>query len=402
MRIVFVNLHGNEFLVKTLNKIIFKQSVAIKHKYLLDYLLEQPDVEVCSYINEKGFSMASGLHPMLMKLLYPFRFMEHRIVMRKNGIPRRKIKVLRRISQLRNDDIVMLYQFCGEPQFFNAASIPCFKAVSMVHFTGNPNTAELLMNSDISVLWGESNLAKYSDIFKLHYGWYKNDVLTIPFVPQKRFERNKPFNERENRAFATGTITYRNEDYFTDIYGDPCVQPARKQIKMHAGELKEYLECTSSDYLEDMKANQMNTKKPSFFKKLYMKTHTSQKKYYSFNMVDAFNQYKMSIVCEEVIGQPGIGFVEGMACGCAYIGVNSGYYEDYGMKEGVHYIGYDGTLDDLKAKISYYQLPEHQEELEAIASNGYNYVMNHFQGEQVSKLLVEKLVEAQRRYLATK
>ena len=52
MRIVFVNLHGNEFLVKTLNKFIFKQSVAIKHKYILDYLLSRDDVEVCSYINK--------------------------------------------------------------------------------------------------------------------------------------------------------------------------------------------------------------------------------------------------------------------------------------------------------------------------------------------------------------
>ena len=45
MRIVFVNLHGNEFLVKTLNKYIFKQSVAIKHKYFLDYLLSRPEVD---------------------------------------------------------------------------------------------------------------------------------------------------------------------------------------------------------------------------------------------------------------------------------------------------------------------------------------------------------------------
>ena len=46
MRIVFVNLHGNEFLVKTLSKIVYRQSVAVKHKYLLDYLLSNPDIEV--------------------------------------------------------------------------------------------------------------------------------------------------------------------------------------------------------------------------------------------------------------------------------------------------------------------------------------------------------------------
>ena len=54
-RVVFVNLHGNEFLVKTLNKIVFGQSVAVKHRYLLDYLLGCDDIEVCTYINERGY-----------------------------------------------------------------------------------------------------------------------------------------------------------------------------------------------------------------------------------------------------------------------------------------------------------------------------------------------------------
>lgn len=82
-RIVFVNLHGNEMLVKTMNKYVFKQSVAIKHKYLLDYLLEQPEIQVCSYINKRGFSMATSLPAPVMKFLNLFRFMEHRYVLKK-------------------------------------------------------------------------------------------------------------------------------------------------------------------------------------------------------------------------------------------------------------------------------------------------------------------------------
>ena len=74
-RIVFVNLHGNEMLVKTMNKFVFKQSVAIKHKYLLDYLLEQKDIQVCSYINQRGFSMASSLPNSILKFLNIFRFL---------------------------------------------------------------------------------------------------------------------------------------------------------------------------------------------------------------------------------------------------------------------------------------------------------------------------------------
>ena len=107
-RIVFVNLHGNEFIVKTLNKIIFKQSVAIKHKYLLDYLLKSDKYEVCTYLNDRSFSLSythAGLVPKwLVKL-------EHKYCMKKNGIPFNKITVLTKEEQIRKDDILILYNF---------------------------------------------------------------------------------------------------------------------------------------------------------------------------------------------------------------------------------------------------------------------------------------------------
>lgn len=401
MRIVFVNLHGNEFLVKTLNKIIFKQSVAIKHKYFLDYLLSRPDIEVCSYINPVGFSLATHLNPFLMRLLYPLRFIEHKIVLKKNGISLDKITVLKKLAQLRPDDIVIMHHF-AESQFYDAALMPCFKAVSMVHFSGDNKRAEMLKNSNISILFGECDLKKHSDIFNKYYSWYHNEMIVVPFVYAPRFRRIKPFSERDNRAFATGTITYRKDDFHINMYGDSCVQPLRKQIKTHSDELKPLLECTSGDYLEGAGKNgifHFPQFMPNIINKLYIKTHTSQKKYYSFDMVNAFNNYKMSIVGEEIVGQPGIGFVEGMACGCAYIGLNKGYYEDYGMEDSKHFIGYDGTLSDLKNKILYYQRPENQAELEQIANNGYQFAINNFNGNFVAENLLCKLVSEQAKWL---
>ena len=115
MRIVFVNLHGNEFLLKTLNKFIFKQSVAIKHKYILDYLLSREDVEVCSYINERGLSLSYSTRN---RFLQSFRFIEHHIAMWKNGIPQKKVTVLKHESDIKHDDIVIMYQlFAGQFDF---------------------------------------------------------------------------------------------------------------------------------------------------------------------------------------------------------------------------------------------------------------------------------------------
>lgn len=396
MRIVFVNLHGNEFLVKTLNKYIFKQSVAIKHKYFLDYLLSRDDVEVCSYINKRGLSLS---YTTRNALLQSFRFLEHRIVMSKNGIPSNKVKVLKKESDIRHDDIVVVYEFF-RPQFDFSSRPDAFIALSQLHFL--VGQARVMEKLDPDLIYNESDLQKHFVGFNDYFSWFHKQYLVIPFVYGERFKVVKPFSERQNKAVSVGTITY--PEYIRKYYGTNCLQPARKQVYDHAEELKPWVDCFNSDYLENIK--QIAVKKSdSVIKKTIARLHSKfftghQKKYYSFDMVEKFNDYKMCVVGEEITGLPGIGFVEGMASGCAYIGQTVGYYEDYGMKEGVHYIGYDGTLDDLKAKISYYQQPEHQQELEAIAKAGCEFVRSNFNGPAAAESLLNNLQEAQRRWLA--
>ena len=396
MRIVFVNLHGNEFLVKTLNKFIFKQSVAIKHKYILDYLLSRDDVEVCSYINQRGLSLS---YTTRNRFLQSFRFLDHRVTMKKNGIPLKSITVLKSEDEIRHDDIVILYQLFGAQMDFKKRP-DAFLAISQLHFT--VNQAEVMKALDPDLMYNESNMQKRFIAFDEYFGWFKKQYLVIPFVFAERFKVIKPFVERQNKAVSVGTVTY--PEYLVKYYGHNCLQPARKQVYDNAKELTPWVDCFNSDYLEDAKlskSSKHDNKVTKVFKRLHDKLYVGQqKKYYSFDMVEKFNDYKMCVVGEEIIGLPGIGFVEGMACGCAYIGQTVGYYEDYGMKEGVHYIGYDGTLDDLKAKISYYQQPEHQQELETIAKTGCDFVRSHFNGKAAAETLLNNLLDAQCRWLA--
>ena len=391
MRIVFVNLHGNEFLVKTLNKYIFKQSVAIKHKYFLDYLLSRDDVEICSYINKRGLSLS---YTTRNRFLQAFRFLEHRIVMKKNGIPLDKVKVLKHEKDIRHDDMVILYQFFG-PQFDFKERPDSFIAVSQLHFV--VGSAQAVKRLDPDLMYNESNLQKRFIGFDEYFGWFNKQYLVIPFVFADRFKVVKPFGERQNKAVSVGTVTYPG--YLVKYYGHNCLQPARKQVYDHAKELTPWVDCFNSDYLEDDKMISVKDKDnvlKKTFKRMHDKFFTGhQKKYYSFDMVEKFNDYKMCVVGEEITGLPGIGFVEGMACGCAYVGQTVGYYEDYGMKEGVHYIGYDGSLDDLKAKIGYYQQHEHQEELETIAKAGCEFVRSHFNGPAAAASLLNNLLNAQ-------
>ena len=395
MRVVFVNLHGNEFLLKTLNKYIFKQSVAIKHKYILDYLLSRDDVEVCSYINRRGLSLSYSTRN---RFLQSFRFIEHHIAMWKNGIPQKKVTVLKHESDIRHDDIVIVYQLF-EAQFDFKKRPDAFIALSQLHFT--VDQADAMAKLDPDLMYNESDMQKRFIAFDKYFGWFRKQYLVIPFVFAERFKVVKPFAERQNKAVSVGTVTYPS--YIRQYYGTNCLQPARKQVYDNAEELKPWVDCFNSDFLADDKPYNVS-KKVGPIRKIINRLHDKfflgrQKKYYSFDMVEKFNDYKMCVVGEEITGLPGIGFVEGMASGCAYIGQTVGYYEDYGMKEGVHYIGYDGSLDDLKAKISYYQQPEHQQELEIIAKAGCEFVRSHFNGTAAAESLLNNLLEAQHRWL---
>ena len=116
-------------------------------------------------------------------------------------------------------------------------------------------------------------------------------------------------------------------------------------------------------------------------------------------MVEKFNEYKMHVVGEEILGIPGIGYVEGMACGSAYIGLDSPMYRDLGLIPGVHYIAYDGTKEGLRSTIEYWQSPENQAELEAIAKRGCDFVRTNFRGDKVAASLMERIVEARDKWL---
>lgn len=404
MRVVFVNLHSNEMLVKNLSKIIFKQSVGIKQGYLLQWLLDNPNIEVCNLITKDGFSMGAD-YGAIGRLLNIFRFLENRYVLKKNNIDKRKITILKSPLDLNEDDIVLLNRTPFDTNI--TPHFSGFKAMSMIHFGGNEHiVSEFAHKIGVDIIFNEFNLEKFCKLFQNNYNWYKRPTFVTSFVFQERFKPIVPFSQREDRAFATGTITYRDTPDFIEVYGNSCVQPSRKQIKEHAEELKEYITCTSSDYSEGVTLKKVPTNanliQRVWYTYKYKTIASQQKNYYSFDMVEMFNKYKMCIIGEEVLPSPGIGFVEGMACGCAYIGLNNGLYEEYGMQDGVHYIGYDGSLEDLKNKIAYYQAPEHQAELESIAKTGCEFIRVNFNGAVVAEKLITGLSKLRDEKIARK
>lgn len=402
-RIVFVNLHSDWMLLKAASVYVFKFSAAIKHGYLLNYLLSHSDeYEVCNYINDRGASWLRTDNDALMKILNVFRFAEAKTTLKVNNVDRKKIRTLTDASQIRPDDLVVLYNICPD-NYRGMEKVDAFKALSMLHFHGREEENDVINKANISCFFGEVNLQKNCELYQRYYHIEKPWIVH-PFVYAERFQNKTPFSQRKNMAFATGTITYKTHEEFLSTYGDSCDQPTRKQIKDNPDFFKDTIYCTSSDYLEDNGAKTISEKDSypvKIYKKIYNRLFTGkQKKYYSFDMVEAFNSYKMCIVGEEILGIPGIGFTEGMACGCAYIGMDLPAYRDWGLIPGVHFITYDGTKEDLRRVIEYYQMDEHQAELEKIAKTGCEYVRTHFNGEAVASSLMNQLEEQQKKWLS--
>ena len=220
----------------------------------------------------------------------------------------------------------------------------------------------------------------------------------MPYIFQKRFVMKKDFKNRYNKAMAIGTCsTISGGEYkeYEEFAGTPWVQPMRKEIMDNKESLLDIVDSYISfihDETKEKKIENSDNKLIKIFKVIYNVRFGGyqQKKYFSFDMVEKFNEYKMFICPEEFVGMPGIGFVEGMACGCAYIGLDSEMYTCLGLIPMKHYIAYDGSIKDLRDKCEYYM--QNEQELEIIAQEGSSFVRAHFNCHTVAENFFKEIM----------
>jgi glycosyltransferase involved in cell wall biosynthesis len=353
-----------------------------KHKYLIDYALEH-GIQVCNYIS--GEHTQFGRLGRLFKKINP-KFVckfESNYVFKKNGY-KNQISILTSPSSIAPDDIVIGY--FHDIYIRNLIKkLPGKKVLMGNHFIRIDKNVDL---RGIDAFVNEINLTN-NEFIKKYFNLKGVKMIVCPFTFEDRFQVKSKFLTRKNKAIAMGTLsTVKNDPkyrLYIDFYKTAWVQPMRKEIYDHTSECHELIDSYISYIFEDRKeiSNSDNciTK---IYKKIYNhKTGWQQKQYTSFDMVEKYNEYKMFVCPEELVGMPGIGYVEGMACGVAYIGLDSDMYSCVGLIAGKHYIPYDGTMKDLKKKIVYYQ--EHEEECAEIAEAGSKFVREHFNQITVAK-----------------
>ncbi len=382
MKIIFLDLHNTNFLVRPLKQIIYRNKIkSFKHKFLLDYAINR-HMKVYDLILQKKY-------PAGPKGFFYRTFVREMaaVTLCLNGYKKNQISLLNVCDTIQDDDIVIAYSH-NEEQLRYLEQLQCKKVVMGNHFI------KIGKYSDLSALGvnayvNEINIA-HNEFINLYYTLDNVKPLVMPYAFSKRFRSIRPFQERKNLALAIGTLSsvegVSGYEKYKEYAKTNWIQPMRKEILDKKDQLTDYIDSYIS-YIHEDKTYEI--KKNDFFliklyKKYYNKSHEwRQSKYTSFDMVEKFNEYKIAICPEELVGVPGIGFVEGMACGCAYIGLDHVMYTDLGLIPGKHYITYDGSLTDLTAQIEYYQ--KHPDLLEAIARNGYEFVIEHFHPEKIAE-----------------
>lgn len=391
MRIVYVDLHETNFLCRTLPQIKVGNKIhTFKHRFIIDYL-HKNGFEIFNYVSGE---YPKGRRDKFINMIKPSQEKNvAEFVIKENGLDN-TVNNLLDASQIKSGDIVIGY-FYNTYQRDLIPKLPGHKILFGNHFIRIDGPVSFV-GKNIEAFVNEIDLSD-NEFVKKFFDLGDTKMLTCPFAFEDRFEVRRKFDDRKNKLLAIGTLSTVAYTPGYDLYekwaGTPWVQMMRKEIFDHADEYPDFIDSCISYIYEDKKPildtdNWIVKTQKKFYNK---RVGWQQKKYTSFDMVDKFNEYRMFVCPEEQVGMPGIGFVEGMACGGAYIGLNHSMYKCLGLVPGVHYITYDGTLPGLIETVKYYQ--SHGEECAQIAKAGSEYVRVHFNQKAVAEQFIKDLSE---------
>jgi hypothetical protein len=273
---------------------------------------------------------------------------------------------------------------CGAQLANDLAEVSIYKVVHMTHYVYNPIIGFNNLKAFLpDLLVAENNLGNNSPFFREFFGKLESNFHLLPYTPDPRFKNRKKFEDRVNKLVVTGSITYKmKDDEFIRFYKQNELQPLRRELYENSKKYRLEMECLLND-LDAVRLNARVSSANRIVKRIFrlLKGFPLEHAYYKTDIVATYNKHMMFAVPEEICDLPAIGFVEGMACGCAYFGLDDPMYREIGLIPGVHYIAHDGTTFDLMAKVRYYQ--NNIDELKIIAKSGNEFVTNTLTEESV-------------------
>lgn len=396
MRLCFYNpqavnsILGDIFIARLLRSNKDQVMAAARCNYLLEILRDDRKNKTAIVVDGTATSLMSGSlkirfllkYPVFIKLISYFEIYYWCFLNKINPFSK---KIIFNFNNLEPKNDVLLAFGCLTCTFFDESlfdksffkKFSGKKVLHMTHYFLNTSKNSSIINkTKINAYLAEANLLKNKFFCK----FYKTSkMVVLPLVLRNKYMSYVPYKERKNICLALGSLTFfdRSEVFndYISFFKINHLHPVREMIYKNKQKIKHVIDCEIHPTRAALKKS-LDKKILAFFN--FKKTKND---YYSFNVVDKLNKYKMFVSAEENIGLPSINFIEGMACGCAYLGLKSYIYEDLGLVDGINYIAYDGTLPDLINKINYYQ--KHQKKLQKIAESGCQYVRSNFKKEMV-------------------
>lgn len=398
LKLVIYRPHDNIWFKNPVRNILKKQLLPNKYAPFLDYLL---DSKHKIYFTTK-LCVDGGLKNLIKATLEPFELLLWCIL---NGVSVKRVGFIFTKNGLVEKDVLILMHYGtfthenseaaerGAKLAKYLSSLTIFKLVHMTHYAYN--SAIGYQNLKIfkpDLLVAENNLASHSEYYKKYFSKLSGDFYQLPYVPASRFIVNLPFEDRINKIVVSGSITFRMKDEnFKNFFKIDELQPLRRIIYENSHKYPNKICSLISDVTASYAAAQSQVQGGFIVERLrnLLLFKHPQMSYYKQDIVVAYNSHKMFSVTEEVCNLPAIGFVEGMACGCAFFGLDDAMYRDIGMIPGEHYVAYDGSLEGLMEAVNYYQI--NSDKLKNIAENGHRFVIEKLSANNVYGDLVARL-----------
>jgi hypothetical protein len=397
LKFVFYRPHANIWFKNTVGRILKRKLFPNKYAPLLEYLL-QSEVDVYfstdlphdSSLKSLFKAAFDGFELVLWCFLNRINFSKVSLIFRKKSLEKGDILFLMHYGNLTNETEEGAIQGMVPAQSLGALNI--LKVVHLTHYAYCPTTGAhnlALLKPDLLV--AENNLENNSNYYNKYFKISESQFLCLPYVAASRFKNTKPFLQRINKIVVTGSITYKMKSpEFIDFFAADELQPMRRKLYEQATHYKKQMDCLVSDLNASRVVTETKDTQSQGTSAVHViESSSAQFDYYKKDIVEIYNSYTMFAVPEEICGLPAIGFVEGMACGSVYFGLDDPMYQNIGMNPGVHYVSYDGTVIDLMAKVNYYQ--EHPTELIKIGEAGSKFVLEYLNPTVIYSKFVRQL-----------
>lgn len=360
MKIVIYNPINEHLWAKSLKKYLKREISARKYFYMLEKFFELANnnkIKLVIFVNNKNIK----------------NFIAYKIWLKINNLNSKGVIFTDEKNILKESNIFFSFarNILNSNKFHFLKNYPnLIKIIHLSHYMNDiavKSTNAKILNIDYFI--AENNLYKSSSFFRKFFDFYNKDVYLLPFVAQERFINKKKFQDRKNKCVGLGSLNiFKKNDInmvkdFVDFYGSDTYHPMRKELFKYKENITKTIDVLISNHYEE-----------------YNKT-VQETIYYKFNIVEKYNEYKMVVVPEELNDLPSIGFVECIASGCVYVGIDSEMYKDIGLLPDIHYISYDGSLENLIEKINFYQ--NQTSKLDKIYENSIAFYNNNLRDDIV-------------------